>query len=117
MTIEAILDECLDAIRQRRATIAECLARYPDQAAELEPLLKAALSLDEAPDVQPSPEFKRALRERIMGFTRPEEGKGLEDLFARSDADQKPIYDNPDSSSDEPKPSSSPLPRPAKRKT
>jgi len=39
------LDECLTLLAEKRATLEECLARYPEHAAELRPLLEMALQL------------------------------------------------------------------------
>ncbi len=44
MTLDAVLDECLQAIRSG-ASVEACLARYPDYAEELEPLLHLAARL------------------------------------------------------------------------
>lgn len=74
--IEQILDECLELIRSNRATIAECLAKYPEYAAELEPLLEMALSIEELPDIEPSPEFKEKTRSILLqGRFRKSDGK------------------------------------------
>lgn len=40
---EIILDECLDAVLSGERTIAECVALYPDHAAELKPALQVGL--------------------------------------------------------------------------
>ena len=40
-----VLDECLDDLRDGRATIAECLARYPSYRDQLEPLLNVAVHI------------------------------------------------------------------------
>ena len=63
--IESILDECLEEIRAGRATVAACLARYPEYADDLKPLLEVALALEQVPDVKPSEEFKRSTRELL----------------------------------------------------
>ncbi len=86
MTIEEILDECLEDIRRRHATMADCLARFPGHANELEPLLQVALGLEQAADVRPTEEFKRGLRERIQSFCKPEETSIVKDLLSASDA-------------------------------
>jgi hypothetical protein len=44
--IEDVLDECLALLQGGQSTLGECLARYPDRAAELRPLLETALDLD-----------------------------------------------------------------------
>jgi hypothetical protein len=55
---ENILNECLDRLMAGE-TIESCLARYPQHAAELEPLLKTALETRTAASVSPAPEFRQ----------------------------------------------------------
>ncbi|MBI3740331.1 MAG: hypothetical protein HY257_01075 [Chloroflexi bacterium] len=69
--IERILDECLNEIRAGRMTIADCLAKYPAVAEELAPHLQMAAALEKLPDVQPSPEFTRATRARVLELPPP----------------------------------------------
>ncbi len=64
--IDAILDQCLDSMFERQATIAECLQRYPEYAKDLEPLLQMAVALQTVQDVQPSSGFKSSLRARLV---------------------------------------------------
>ncbi len=64
--INVILDQCLEKIRARRATVAECLARYPDCAFELGPLLDMALALESVPEVKPSASFKQTMRAFLL---------------------------------------------------
>ncbi|MDI6814612.1 MAG: DUF5667 domain-containing protein [Dehalococcoidales bacterium] len=52
-----ILDECLERLLVKGATIEQCLRSYPEQASELEPLLEMALAVKKASDIQPRPEF------------------------------------------------------------
>ncbi len=74
--IEQILDECLELIRNNQATIQECLAKYPECADELEPLLEMALSIEELPDIKPSQEFKERTRSILLqGRFRKTDGK------------------------------------------
>ncbi len=116
MTIEAILDQCLEDIRQRHASIADCLARYPEHAKELEPLLQVALAMEQAADVQPSPEFKRGLRERILSFPKPEETEPIQDLLSASDAALKSHSEDADlNSKDQESPTSVSLVPPTKQ--
>ena len=49
---EAILDDCLSHLREG-ASIEACLARYPEYAVELEPLLRIALRAQELKPVEP----------------------------------------------------------------
>ncbi len=55
---ENILDECLDQLIKGE-TIESCLARYPQYAAALEPLLKTAQETRVAAAVKPRPEFRQ----------------------------------------------------------
>jgi hypothetical protein len=61
---ENILDECLERMRQGES-VEQCLARYPELAAELAPLLRVAMASQKASStVKPRPEFKaRAMYE------------------------------------------------------
>ncbi|MBI4214207.1 MAG: hypothetical protein HY534_07865, partial [Chloroflexi bacterium] len=60
-----ILDRCLDDIRDGRATLDECLARYPEFRADLEPLLQVAASIAPLPSL-PDPAHKLAARVRFV---------------------------------------------------
>lgn len=62
MSNKDALNQCLEWLRSGRS-LEECLAAYPDKAVELEPLLRAALALGQAP--QPSPQFRAALGQRL----------------------------------------------------
>lgn len=64
--INVILDQCLERIRTQHATVAECLARYPDCAFELAPLLSMAMALESIPDVTPSANFKETMRAYLL---------------------------------------------------
>jgi hypothetical protein len=57
-----ILDECLERIVVGGETLEQCLERYPEQAAELKPLLETVLAVKAASAVEPSPEFKARAR-------------------------------------------------------
>ena len=50
-----VLDDCLDRLLLRGETVESCLARYPQQTAELEPLLRAMLQTQEALARLPQP--------------------------------------------------------------
>lgn len=58
--ISAILDECLQRLATGE-TVERCLARYPDRARELEPMLRAAQRL------QILPELRLSYSQRIQG--------------------------------------------------
>jgi hypothetical protein len=75
--IEARLQECLEAFREGRWDLDECLRRYPEHADELRPLLETALAAAEAFAVQPSPEWAASARERFLVAT----GQRLQDAL------------------------------------
>jgi hypothetical protein len=60
-----ILNECLDRILKGE-TVEQCLLSYPEQAAELEPLLKTAKAARVISSVQPRPEFKAEARRQFQ---------------------------------------------------
>lgn len=57
-----ILDECLERLLVRGETIEQCLEHYPEQAAQLRPLLETALAAKKASAIQPRAEFKASAR-------------------------------------------------------
>jgi len=61
---EHILDECIDRLL-RGESLEQCLQRYPEQAAQLEPLLRVALATQKASSVEPRPEFKVQARQQL----------------------------------------------------
>jgi hypothetical protein len=63
---EDILAECIDDIKAGKASVEDCLNRYPSTREQLEPLLRIALEIRELPDVKPSPSFKMKARVRLM---------------------------------------------------
>ena len=56
-----LLNEYLDRILKGE-TVEQCLNRYPEQAQQLEPLLRTALAMKAAQALKPSPEFKAQAR-------------------------------------------------------
>lgn len=63
--IEVVLAECLDAL-ERGASLETCLARYPEQRTELEPLLRAAWRVRSTPPVATSHAFRERARDRMV---------------------------------------------------
>jgi len=57
-----ILDECLERLLARGEKLEQCLASYPEQAAELKPLLETVLMTKQASAIEPRPEFKARAR-------------------------------------------------------
>jgi len=60
------LEDCLEAVATGQVKVAECPSRYPDLAAELRPLLYVCERLHEALNIEPSPLYVRAARERFL---------------------------------------------------
>ena len=73
-----ILDICLDRIIMKGNSIEQCLQSYPEQAAELEPLLRAALSIKEVSSIKPRPEFEKAAKHRLLSTLEAKERKTFE---------------------------------------
>jgi len=70
-----ILEECLERVLTRGETVEQCLASYPEQAAELEPLLQTALLAKGAVDIKPRPEFRARARYQFQSALREMELK------------------------------------------
>jgi hypothetical protein len=66
--LENILDTCLYQIEEGEASIEECLARYPEHAAQLQPLLRAATKLARARDVVPDPSYRMRARSQLNTY-------------------------------------------------
>lgn len=66
---EVRLSECLEALREGRWDVEECLRRYPRHADALRPHLLAAAAVKKAYDVEPREEFARQARERFLVAT------------------------------------------------
>ncbi len=63
--LETILDTCLCQIEDGESNIDECLARYPEHAKELKPLLMAATKLSRGREVVPDPSYKARTRTQL----------------------------------------------------
>ena len=61
-SIEQVLDSCLEEIICSGCKIEECLAKYPEHASELEPLLKIASASHKAVNISPNESFKAKAR-------------------------------------------------------
>ena len=60
-----ILEACLERMLTRGETVEQCLADYPEQAVELEPLLRTALFTRRALSIKPRPEFRERARYQL----------------------------------------------------
>ncbi|HEX74458.1 MAG TPA: hypothetical protein G4N93_04840 [Dehalococcoidia bacterium] len=75
-----ILDECLERL-VKGGTIEECLASYPDLAAELEPLLQTAVAVRQASVIQPHPDFRAKARYQFHSALQAMESKKSRSFF------------------------------------
>jgi hypothetical protein len=71
---ENILSECLDRIFKGE-TIEQCLHSHPEQAGELEPLLRTAVAAKKASHIQPRPEFRASARYQFQAALRDMEAR------------------------------------------
>lgn len=74
--IEDILALCIEDIKAGRTTLEECLAKYPDMRAHLEPLLRLASSIQEPPDVKPASDFKIRARVQLVEYIHDHQKEG-----------------------------------------
>lgn len=63
--LETILDVCLYQIEEGESSVAECLERHPEHAAQLQPLLLAATKLSRAREVMPDPSYRMRARSQL----------------------------------------------------
>jgi hypothetical protein len=65
--LDLILDECLTRLASGASSVEECLVRYPEQAAQLKPLLHTAAIMERnhIHNIQPSPAFKSRARAQL----------------------------------------------------
>ncbi|WP_322802377.1 hypothetical protein [Thermoflexus sp.] len=75
LSFEEILARCLDEMAAG-ADLEQVVARYPAYAAELRPLLEAALRLREVPVPPPRPQAVRQGRARVIARSRPSRASG-----------------------------------------
>jgi hypothetical protein len=61
---DSVLENCLDRLVQGE-TLQACLSRYPEHAAELEPLLSVATRVKRGAQLRPSPAFKTRARAQL----------------------------------------------------
>jgi len=76
-----ILNECLERILAAGETVEQCLASYPKQAAELEPLLRTVAAAGQATAIQPRPEFRERARNQFQAAIRDLEEKKAQKFF------------------------------------
>jgi len=64
--IEVILTNCIKEIKSGRASLNDCLDRYPSRRRELEPLLKVALNVQQPQGLNMDSDYKRAAKARLL---------------------------------------------------
>ena len=65
---EFVLDECLTQLASGASSLDEILARHPEHAAQLKPLLQTAVRFESAPTIKPSPVFKARARGQLTNY-------------------------------------------------
>ena len=60
------LDECLAHLGEGKATLEECLVRYPEYASDLAPLLEIAIQVKSTPQPTPDPDAFAAAKHRML---------------------------------------------------
>jgi ferric-dicitrate binding protein FerR (iron transport regulator) len=64
--VNHVLDECLALLGEGRATLEECLARYPEYASDLVPLLEIAIQVRSVSQPTPDPTAFAAGKQRML---------------------------------------------------
>jgi RNA polymerase sigma factor (sigma-70 family) len=83
---QRILEECLMKLLNGVSTLEECLVRYPDFAAQLNPLLETALLLTLGRNVKPSPIFNAYTHDALNQYvqTRPRQSRIIMPMLRRA---------------------------------
>lgn len=66
--IDTIFEQCLEQIQGGQATIEDCIAQYPEYAAELTSLLNASARLARGAEVKPSAVFRARTRTELNAY-------------------------------------------------
>lgn len=66
-----VLEECINAVVDNGQSVAECLARYPQQATELEPLIRLAVAVREASRREAPAHLRDRLQQRLLTEVTP----------------------------------------------
>ncbi len=80
--LDNILEDCLERLLVNGETVEQCLQSYPEQAAELEPLLLTALATKQASAVSPRPEFRARARYQFRSALREAKSERNRPLFS-----------------------------------
>lgn len=66
--LELALEDCLQRMSAGKSSLGQCLARYPQHATELRPMLEAAVRLQEGRKLRPSGSVRTRTRGKIMNY-------------------------------------------------
>ncbi len=66
--LELALDDCLQKITTGKSSLAQCLARYPQYADQLRPMLEAALQVQRGKQVRPSGTVRDRTRAKVRNY-------------------------------------------------
>ena len=82
---ETILEDCIEQIASGETSLEECLARYPKDSAQLEPILFAATQLKAVADIKPPPFLRARIRAQLTEKmeSNPRQKRGLPVFFWR----------------------------------
>ncbi len=69
--LDDAFDDCLDMIGNTGKSLKECLAKYPELKMELEPALKAALSMKNSPAVGPDSTYRARVKALLVTTRAP----------------------------------------------
>lgn len=81
---EQVLDQCLQQMVSSRSSVEDCLRQYPEQAAELKPLLQAAARLERGRGLGATPAFKGRARAQLMAHARSHPRQHLRTMLPRA---------------------------------
>jgi hypothetical protein len=82
---EQVLEQCLDDMDQGACNVDECLARHPEHAAQLKPILLIAAGLEQGRTVEPSAAFQARARAKLTLHMQahPRRSRGSSSAFWR----------------------------------
>lgn len=73
---EAILETCVEQLAEGDASLEECLARYPQYAAQLEPILFTVTALQRGREIRPSPFLRGRIRAELTHAIKSSNSEG-----------------------------------------
>src|SRR5512135_1073625 len=66
--LELALDECLRQLASGKVSLGQCLARYPQYATELRPILETAMRVQQGKVMRPSGAVRARARRKIANY-------------------------------------------------